>query len=107
MPKAPGSGAWRPQDRGSQGGPEGHTLRKARQPGKTGGPGSPEGCPAPRSVLSPPGLSSSFSASRMLSKLHVSRASRPAAGRGAAMTGVECATGDRLKRPGGPASPPY
>lgn len=46
---------------------------------------------APRFVLSPPGLSSSFSASRICSKPHVSRVplGAAAAGRGAAMIGVE------------------
>lgn len=77
---------------GSQGGPEGCTVWKPRQPRKTGCPESPGRRPAPRSVLSPPGLSSSFNASKISSRPQVSRAPQPAACGGAAMTGMERAT---------------
>lgn len=61
----------------------------------------------PRSVLSPPGLSSSFSASKIRSRPHISRAPLPTARGGAAMTGVEHATWNLLRGLGRPGPPPY
>lgn len=86
MPKAPRGGAASGPE--ARGGPEGPTVWEPEQPRKTGGPESPECSPVPRSILSPPGLSSSFSASKIRSRPHVSRAPLPAASREPAMTGV-------------------
>lgn len=79
-------------------GPEGRTVRASERPWETGGPARPQCRPAPWSVLSPPGLSSSLSASKIRSRPHVSRGPPPVASPGSAMTGVARATCDLLKR---------
>lgn len=90
----------------SRGGPEGRTVWQPEQPLKTGRPESPGYRPAPRSVLSPPGFSSNFSASKIRSRPHASRAPLPAFCWGAAMTGVECVTCDPLRLLSRPRTPP-